>query len=937
MSGSGSPIDAIRPGPASESPPREVVELIGRVSECAEIAQLLEHARQSRSGVLVLRGEAGVGKSALLEFAANEASGIRILRVAGVEPESDLAFAALQLMLRPVLPAIDEIPDVQAESLRIAMGLAPGVAENRFVIGLAVLSLLSEVAADGPVLCLIDDAQWLDQPSADALAFVARRLQAEGIVMLFSVREGDRLVSAESGLPERTVTGLDPAEAERLLLERFGAKIVPEIRHVIVEATQGLPLALLEVPSVLTDAQLSGREAVPEPLPIGGHLEEILLGKVHRLSLSAQMLLLIAAAEGSGETDVILSAGAVLGISPSTQGELEASGLIHAEGSALVFRHPVLRAAVYEGASLAQRQAAHGALIAVLDGETNSDRRAWHRAALVLHPDDEVADELERAADRARRRSGFGGAYRALRRAAELTSSEEHRGRRLVSAARAAWEAGQADEAEILLRTVPTEMDAGTYAELCHVQGEIEVSRGAPLRGATVLVDGAERIAEADHSKALQMLFDAVRCANFAGDLGTVVQIVHRVSRLPIEASEPEAPLVDLFAGMAAMIEANDTAFRARLVPVLDRLASATDPRWLTLAAAAAAAVGDPARHDALRRRAEAISRRSTAIGVLATVLEGSWSDMMFERVAAASAHSEEGLQLALETGLTNTACFHCAILAWVAAIRGDVDRCISLAGQAAETAMKKGLAPYNSIAQWAVALLHLGLGQWESAATRLEDMSSAAPGTSHPYIALRALPDLAEAGVRAGRLDVAESAANRFAGYAGEGAPDWDMALAARCRALVARSADEREKLLSEALVFHERDRRPFSRARTQLLLGEHLRRQRRRREARVPLEAALVTFEQLGASSWVERTRREVRATGQTVRRRDVASTVELTLQERQVAEIVAEGATNKEAAALLFISPRTVEYHLRSLFSKLGISSRAELVRLRLDERL
>jgi DNA-binding CsgD family transcriptional regulator len=910
-------------------------QLFGRNEERDLLRLLLERANGSLSGVLVLRGEVGAGKSALLDFAQSIDPRVRILRAMGVEPETELAFAGLHQLLRPVFPYIDRIPDVQAEALRSALGIAAGVVENRFVIGLAVLSLLAEVAVDGPILCVLDDAQWLDRPSMDAMTFVARRLDAEGIVMLFAVRDGVLRSFPGADLPARTVGGLNAIAAEQLLADRFDGGLAPETRHAIIESAQGNPLALIEIPAALTPAQLSGREALPSPLPIGHHLEEILLSGVQRLSASGQMLLLVAAAEGTGEVDVVISAGRTLGVPASAVVEAEASGMIRIEGHVLVFRHPILRSAIYQGATLSRRQAAHRALVEVLEGEANSDRRVWHRAALVTYPDDEVADELERVGDRARIRSGHGAAWEAFRRAAELTSSEERRAHRLVSAARAAWEAGQPDEAAVLLRTVPPEIDARTYAELCHVQGEIELSCGAPLRGAAVLSDGAERVAEIDPSKALQMLFDAARCANFAGDLGTAVDIGRRASKLQIEESEPEARFVDLFAGMIDMMEANDTSFRARLLLALDRLADATDPRWLTLAAAAAVAIGEPARHDALRRRAEVIARRSTAVGILATVLEGSWSDMMYERVAAASAHSEEGLKLAQETGLTNTACFHRSILAWVAAVRGDEDACTSLAEEATGTAMKEGLAPYNSIAQWAVALLHLGLGQWESAATRLEEMSSSPPGTSHPFIVLRALPDLVEAAVRASRADVAESAADRFAGYAAEGAPDWDMALSARCRALVAHAPEEREKLLSEALVFHERDRRPLSRARTQLLLGEHLRRERRRKEARVPLQAALITFEQLGASSWGERARRELRATGLTVGRRDEAARVQLTLQERQVAEIVANGATNRETAAELFLSPRTVEYHLRNVFSKLGISSRAELARLRLDE--
>ena len=909
----------------------EGLQLYGREPERAAIDRLLEGARRSRSGALVLRAEAGVGKSALLGYARSRGADLRILQAVGVEPEIELPFAALHQLLRPALVYIDRIPEVQAAALRGALAIGPGDTDNRFAIALAVLSLLAEIAADGPLLCLIDDAHWLDQPSADALSFAARRLEAEGIVMLFAAREGDARSFPGSGLAEREVRGLDPAEAELLLVERFGAAIAPETRRVIRESAQGIPLALLEIPMALTPAQLSGRERLPRPMPLGHDLEAMLLQRVHRLPAPAQLLLLVAAAEGSGEADVVLSAGSRLGIPPSTLLDAEASGLIRAEGRALVFRHPVLRSAIYRGASLPQRQAAHRALVEVLQGKPNADRRVWHRAALVLAPDDEIADELERTAERARSRGGHAAACGALRRAAELTSSDERRARRLAAAARAAWDAGRPDEATDLLRTAERETDAGTYAELRHVQGDIEFRCGIPLEGATLLMEGAERVARADPRKALQMLFDAAYCGNYAGDVSVMLEAGRRASKLPIRESEPEAPLIDLLAGVVEMLEASGTGFRARLLQSLDRLADTTDTRWLFWAAAAAAGIGDQARDDALLRRAEAIARSSMAVGTVAMVLERiAWSDMMQGQVATASIHSEEGLQLATETRLTNSVCFHRAILAWVAAVRGDQETCISLAEQASETATRHGLAPHNSIAHWAVGLLHLGLGQWEAAATRLEAVSSAAPGTGHPYVALRALPDLVEAAVRADRPDVAESAATRFAGYAQQGALDWQLALAARCRALITRPSEAKEQLLSEALTFHDRDRRPFNKARTLLLLGEHLRRERRRVEARAHLRSATETFQRLGAAPWEQRARAELRATGESARKREPSTLTQLTSQQLHVVRLVAEGATNKEVAAQLFLSPRTVDHHLRNVFAKLGISSRAELIR-------
>jgi DNA-binding CsgD family transcriptional regulator len=909
--------------------------LIGRDAERRAITALLDHARESRSGVLVLRGDAGVGKSALLDLAADAAAGMRVLRVAGVEQESELTFAALHQLLRPVASHVDRIPDVQGQALRIALGLDAGIAENRFIIGLAVLSLLGEVANDGPILCLIDDAQWLDQPSANALAFVARRLEAEGIVMLFSIREGDAGSFARARLPERTVRGLSPDDGERVLVERFGDGIAPEVRRMIVEAAQGLPLALLEIPAALTDDELAGHHALPQPMPVGHKLEEILLERVRRLPALTQLLLLVAAAEGTGEAAIVFSAAARLGVPATALVDAEASRLIRSQGSALVFRHPLLRSAIYRGASLPQRQMAHGALAEILGGEDEEDRRVWHRAALVLYPDDNIADELERTADRARSRSGYAAAAGALRRAAELTTSNERRSRRLVAAARDAWDAGMRDEATVLLRTAGSEPDDVTYARLCHIEGEIEFRCGNPLDGARVLLDGAHRIARIDPHNALRMLFDAALCANYAGDLGLMIGAGRRASELEIDASDPDAPYVDLLAGAVAMLEAKDLSHVPRLRRALDRVGEPTEPRWLVWAGAVAAGLGDEARDDALRRRAETLARSSIAVGDLAMALERiADADLMHDRVAQAWLHSEDGVQLAVETGLTNSMCWHRAVLAWVAAIRGDRETCVGFADRAAEIAQLHGLAPHNSVAHWAVGLLHLGLGEFEDAATKLETLATTPPGATHPYIVVpRVLPDLVEAAVRADRPEVAGSAAAQLADFAGDGAPDWALALATRCTALVTSAPEAREKLLKEALVFHERDRRPFQRARTLLLLGEYLRRERRRSEAREHLRMALGSFEQLGARPWADRARRELRATGQTVRRRVDTAPTQLTLQEQQVAALVAEGATNKEVAAQLFLSPRTVEYHLRNVFSKLAISSRAELVRLRL----
>jgi DNA-binding CsgD family transcriptional regulator len=383
------------------------------------------------------------------------------------------------------------------------------------------------------------------------------------------------------------------------------------------------------------------------------------------------------------------------------------------------------------------------------------------------------------------------------------------------------------------------------------------------------------------------------------------------------------------------MLSSRQTGYRDTISDALDRMAETTDARWLHWASAAAAGIGAHDRGEHFRTRAESTARNSMAVTTLAAVLEQvAWSDMMSDQVSLAAVHAEEGLALALETGMVNPACFHRSVLAWVAAARGEPERCLMLASQAAEVAVHHRLAPHHAIAGWALGLLYVGQGKWEKASLRLEGVATGLPEPGHPYVAVRSLPDLVEASLHADRPELAAWAVDRYVAHVGPDGSDWERALAARCRALLTDAPAEREALLWEALAHHDRDHRFLSRARTLLLLGEHLRRERRRKEARIPLQSALDAFEQAGARPWAERAMRELRASGQTVRGRSDGSTTELTFQERQIARIVAAGATNREAADQLFLSPRTVEYHLRSVFAKLGVASRAELVKVQLE---
>jgi DNA-binding CsgD family transcriptional regulator len=906
--------------------------LYGREQECAAVDEVLDASRSSRSSALILTGSAGIGKTALLEYARSRAASMWVLETIGLEPEADLPFAALHRLVVPVVSSIGRLPGPQAEALRGALALGPARPSTRFAVGLATLSLLAEAAAEGPLLCLVDDAHWLDQPSADALAFAARHMEAEGIGALFAARSSEQSPLRDSGLPQRTVQDLDSGASARLLDARFSA-IAPSVRDAIVVAAGGNPLALNEIAKALTAEQLTGHAALPNPLPLGRDLQRLLADQVRRLSPAAQTVLVVAAADGSGDANAVGAAAAALGADPAAFAEVQAAGLVTIRSGRLDFRHPMLRTAGYEGAYPGQRRAAHAALAQALPGEVNADRRVWHRAALVLTPDDDLADELERTAERARARLGHAAASAALRRSAELTTSRQRRAARLTAAARAAWDAGQPSPASELLRVAQAEHPAaGTQAEIGHLLGLLELIRGVPLEGAQLLIQGAGQVQTARPVKALEMLADAVICASYAGDFATLVHAGRLVSALGIDQAAPEARHVELFASLTAAADTLSPDELPRLRRALDAVGSGTEPRWLLFGGAAAGLAGDHEREELLRGRAEFIARQSAAVGLLAIALASQAVANVYNGdIKLAAARGAEGFALATESGLSNFVCLHAAIRAWAAGVQGDEAQCLALADEAFAHAAPRRFGMATSIANWGAGLLHLGLGRWDTATVFLEAAVAKGAGTGHAGNALRALPDLVEAAVYAGRRELAEAAAAEFADFARQRGPGWALAFAARSAAFLADSPTEKERLLVEAGQLHPASH-AFHRARTRLLLGEHLRRERRRKDARIPLRTAFEFFQDAGAAPWAERAARELRASGITVRARSHDGPRALTLQEEQIAEMVGQGASNKDVAAALFLSPHTVEYHLRNVFAKLGISTRAELIRLR-----
>ena len=904
--------------------------LIGRSVETAAIDRLLADARSDRGGVLVLRGEAGVGKSALLRHAQDAAEGMTVLRATGIEGESELPYAALHQILRPLLERIDRLPAPQAAAIRAAFALSGESVQERFRVSLGVLGLLSDAAAEHPLLCVIDDAQWLDRASADALLFVARRLEVEPVALLFAAREGDARAFAAPGLRDHCVAALDASDARSLLADQLGTTVAAEAVEWIVRNANGNPLALLELPAALTPAQLTGREPLRAQLAAATSVEQVYLDRVNGLSPTARTLLLLAAAEETGERAILARAAESLQLDITELAAAESEGLVGVDATRVVFHHPLVRSAVYRGAGFADREHAHAALAAVLSAPDEADRRAWHRAAATVGPDEEVALELEQTADRARLRSGYAAAASALERAAELTADHDARAGRLVAAVTAAWHAGDPVRATALAdRATPIVEDPALRAELEHVRGDIEHRRGRLQAAGAILLAGAESAAGVDSGKALEMLFDAASCGMQSGDYALVGEAGRRAADLPRRDDEREHFLADLLVGVGSLWLGQTTAQLPLVLNVIERAHALDEPRLLTGAAMGASTVGDEASEAAFLLRAVGLARRSGAVDTVSlTLLSTAVAGVLGGRFTVA-AEADEGLRLAREARLTGVAGLQLAIIAWFAAVRAEDERARTAAADAVESAAATGNALTNSIAVWALALLDLSGGRPEKAITRLAELAAAPIGVAHPLIVLMASPDLVEACVRAGRDDQAAAAHAVLDAFAQPAAPPWARALSARCGALLSDDAGA-ESRFQEALNLHSEMTRPFDQARTRLLYGEFLRRSRRRQDAREHLRAAFATFEQLRATAWAHRASAELRATGETARMRNPSAAAQLTPQELQIARLVGEGASNKEVAAQLFLSPRTVEYHLRKVFQKLDIASRAELIR-------
>ncbi|MFG3225272.1 AAA family ATPase [Kitasatospora sp. NPDC048194] len=901
--------------------------LYGREHEQAAVDGLLAAAGDGRSGVLLLRGEAGIGKTALLDDAVARAGArFRVIRAAGVEYEAELPFAGLSMLLAPGLDRLDALPGPQRRALEAAFGLgdASTATADRLLVGLATLGLLAELASDRPLLCVVDDVQWLDRASLDALLLAARRLQAEGVALLLAARtEGGTSAERRLGLPELPVTALAEADATRLLADRAGPDLPAAARDRLLAEAAGNPLALTELP-VPAGPQTDAAGG----LPLTSRLLIAFHGQVTGLPSATQTLLLVAAAEESGELDVVLPAAAALGVGAEHLTPAEQSGLVTVTADRrIAFRHPLLRSAILQRAPHHQRLTVHRTIAEVLP---EGDRRTWHLALAATAPDAALADALERTAVRAERRGGQGGAA-AYERAARLTPDRDGATRRLVLAAEAATEEGDLARAEALADEAGGRTDSAlAHALLDQVRATAHFWRGSYPTAYRLLLDAAGTGIERPH--AARMLFQAFHAAWYAGE-EAVVAVLDRLAALPLADDDPLAPLA--------------RHLPAAVLPALGRSAAAPPPVRETAEAARRAGAETPVdlvqlcgatlilgRDDEtveLGGELVAEARAKGTVGVMPTLqFFLAEAELFHGRHADAEVTATEALALARDTGQHQWVSQLSALLALLAALDGRGDHCAELAATALATTGPQTAAPAagHPWAVWALALLDLGQGRAGGAADRLQLLTTGPH--RHHVGATRAVPDLVEAAVRLGTPDRAAEPYERFARWTAAADRPWAEALRLRCQALL--GPDElAEPAYRAALDLHATAHRPFEHARTALLYGEWLRRNRRRSDARPHLHFALETFDRLAAHPWATRARTELSATGTPAPDTPAgpsAPLTPLTPQELQIARLAAQGLTNRDIAAQLFLSPRTVAHHLYKAYPKLGITSRTDL---------
>jgi DNA-binding CsgD family transcriptional regulator/tetratricopeptide (TPR) repeat protein len=899
--------------------------LIGREREREVLDRLLDGVRGGRGGVLAVHGEAGVGKTALLECAVEAAREFRIARTSGVEAEMELPFAAVQQLCSPFLDFLDRLPPPQHEALGVAFGLVTGPAPDPFLVGLAVLGLLSEAAEERPLLAVVDDAQWLDHASARALAFVARRLLAEKIALVFAARLLD---DALSGFPSLRVGPLRRRDARALLESVLPARLDEPVLERIVAETRGNPLALLELPRGLSPTELAGGFGLAAAVPLSAGIEQSFTRRLDELADDTRLLLLLAAAEPVGDPLLLWRAAEQLGIPAAAAADGETDGLLRL-GEHVTFRHPLVRSAVYGSAPVEQRRAVHLALAQVTDRAADPDRRAWHLAAAASAPDEQVASELERSAGRAQARGGLAAAAAFLRRSVALTGDPARRADRALAAARASLYAGAFDEALGLLPIAePGTADELQSAQTELLRGQIAFSSNIGSDAPPLLLSAARRLERFDVDLARETYLDAWGAAWFAGSLATAGGLleVSRAARSAPPSTHPSQPFDLLLDGLALLI----TEGRAAAAPALRRAASAfaaaeapaeNSFRWTALPPIPSYVLWDDegwyainARQLGLAREAGALAR--VPMGLITGAVIDAWSGE-FAKAAEATA---EAAAIVEATG-TRLAPYAAMLLA---ALQGREAEGLLLLDSAIDEAAAVGQGFAVQWGEFVKAILFNGLGRYGEALVAAQRASDETPEL---FISSWALAELIEAASRSAAPGHAAGALERLTEDTAVAGTDWGLGIAARSRALLT-AGDAAEPLYREAIERLGRTRLRPELARAHLLYGEWLRRQHRRLDARNELRIAHELFTGFGMEAFAERARVELEATGERARKRTVQTLDQLTPQEAQVARLAVNGSTNREIAAQLFISPSTVEYHLRKAFRKLGVKSRTQL---------
>jgi DNA-binding CsgD family transcriptional regulator len=913
--------------------------LVGRHSERLALDRLIATVRSGSSRVLVVHGEAGVGKTALLEYLRTKAlTDCEVARIAGVQSEMELAFAGLHQVCAPMLNRLERLPAPQADALRTAFGLSTGTAPDRFLLGLAALGLLSETSGTRPLVCLVDDMQWVDRASAQVLGFVARRLRAEPIGLLFATRSpGGELAR----LPELAVSGLPEADARTLLDSVLGRGLDAQVRGQILAETRGNPLALLELLRELSSPELAGGFGLPGAVPTPGRIEGSFRRQLDALPDQTRRLMQLAAADPTGDPLLVRRAADQLGIPAQAAAPAVEAGLAEF-GVWVRFRHPLLRSAAYRSAPLLERRKSHRALMYATDPAADPDRRAWHAAAASAGPDEQVAVELERSAGRAQARGGLAAAAAFLERAALLTADPARWVDRTLAAAQANLQAGTFGKATELLGIVEAEqLDESASARLDLLRGQVAFASGPDAGAPALLLKAARRLKPLDPELARETCLDAWIAAMYAGHLacGSDLAEVSRTAMSMVPRADEPRPVDLLLDGFALLVTAGPAAAAPTLRQARSVFGSPKMPaeevlRWGWMIPAVDYALWEDeswaqtARYVQLAREAGALTRLPILLQVMAfnAVWSGEFATAVSVIAQADSATEASGTRIAPYPALT------------LASLRGREPAASRLIRAVIEDVAVEGQGIAVTWAHWAAAILHNGLGRSEEA---LADARQASDH-EHVFVSSWVLPELIEAAARAGHTPAASDALDQLAKRTRAGGSEYGLGIEARCRALL-RAGRAAEECYQEAIDRLGRTQRRPELARAYLLYGEWLRRERRRNEAREQLRAAYQMLSGIGMEAFAERARRELLAVGETVTRRTAQTARggvsgaqnKLTSQEIEVARLARDGLSNPDIAARLFITPHTVQYHLSKVFAKLGIDSRAQLHRAMPDD--